>query len=348
MRIYIEKSKQVLVFSTLLFSLLIPIVHSEENSNFEIVNLNIDVSIDAGGLSLITERMILSNTSPEEISSIEMKISGRMIWNLKAFEDENRILPSSARKIDFMLYEIRIDVDIEPGKKKIIWLQYLVDLGIISEKYEDFRYVKITYNFYESKYLCDDNYPFSIRFWAPVEFFVATDAGASISDESGSPFNERSGTFEERDYIFLAFERNPEQKSITVILRDREEIDRFNSELEETLDFSGSTPIMKISGKSVSCIRQYPFFTIALPYRGINHKVIPQDLFEVKSDSMRSWLVPKDNIVYLRVGYPLDYYVEYDVDDKNLRNPFFTIINRDVSEIGTYTLIVSLRKKPYF
>lgn len=343
-----RKSREVLAFFIVLLILSITPGYAEENSDFEIKRLEIDVDIDAGGISLVKEDMDLVNTSSEKIHSIEMDISGDRVWNVRAFEDEDKILPTHTIQKDNLTYKIKIYVDIKPGETKSIWLQYLLDRGIISEKFEDFQYVSIIYNFLESKYLGAGNYPLSIGFWAPKGFFMTIDAGDYISEYIGINFIEKHRTYQERDYISLVFEKKPKQKSIMVILRNKEKIDKFSTRLEETIDFAGSTPIMKIIADPVACIRLNRLFTIPLPYKGENCKLYPENVFEFKSNNSYSWLAPKDYIVHFRVGYPLWYNIEYNINDINFENPFFTIINREISETREYTLTLFLKEKPYF
>ena len=85
-----RKSRGVLAFFIVLLVLSIAPGYAEENPNFEIRRLEIDVDIDAGGISLVKEKMDLVNTSSEKIHSIEMDISGDVVWNVRVFEDEDK------------------------------------------------------------------------------------------------------------------------------------------------------------------------------------------------------------------------------------------------------------------
>ena len=313
-------------------------VHAEDITGFEIRRIDIDVDIDTNGISLVTEKIILVNTSSDKRNSVEMSISGREIWNVKAFENEDEVLTTKVTQEDDVTFIIRIEVDIEPEETKNILLQYVLNSGNITiGKFDDFYCIGVAYSFSEFKYLDDNDYPLSVRFRAPKGFFITSDLGNYSSDDVGSDFLDQYGIYHEQEYISLVFKKKPEKKIITVFLRNMKEIKTYRTKLEETLDFSEGTLNMIIWENPDACEKLGSFFRL-LPYRGKNAEIAPSDFLEFKSNASCSWLESIENVGPFRVGYPLHYFIGYDLDDYDFKNPFFTVIKREISETEYYIL----------
>ena len=328
----------VILFILVVF---LPVFHTgaQDQRNFEITRLEVDVDIDLNGASHITERIFLKNISSNTIHSIVMNVENNDIWDFRAFEPQNQALPVFITQKGSSSYEIEIEIDVGAGEMKELWIEYLCNTRSYTSGFEDFQYIRADYKFSEFAYLGNNEYPLTIRFWAPVGLMIATDI---YSYE----YFVREGKYRERNYIRLLFGEKPDSQAITVILKNRDDIFIYHIYFSETIYLSERIPTVKFEGEFVSCTT-FRLNYLTLPYKGRKHEIYPEGLFEIHSDSFPHLLVPRKD-VYFKIGDHTAYVLKYELDDPTFKDPFFTTIKKTIRETKNYSLELIFSEKPFF